>query len=344
MLSVRSIVVVAAAGILAGCSAASSQSTMNPSTTAGAQQGTSAQQRAHGILSALPNFAAPASVIRGKSWMSPDAKKSSLLYVADEAAGVVDVFSYPQGKPEGTLSGGFNAPSAVCTNKAGDVYIANGNSMSVDVYAHGGTSPLRVLTLPGFPELSCSVDQKSGDFAIGALLSAGGSEIAVFKGGAGTPKIYAPPNQYGLPGCAYDPKGNLYCDAYPNSEDNYLLFELPKNKSTLSTVTVSGAGGLEAGPMQWDGKGLAFGPGAQSTIYQIGLTKSGGSITGSTVLNGAGDVWQFWIDGKRLVGPTYGGSAGSIVGYFKYPVGGSPTKTITGFSQPGAAVSTAKSQ
>jgi hypothetical protein len=93
--------------------------------------------------------------------------------------------------------------------------------------------------------------------------------------------------------------------------------------------------------MQWDGKGLAFGPGAQPTIYQIGLKKSGGSITGSTALTGAGDVWQFWIDGKRIIAPTYGGSLGAVVGYFKYPAGGSATKTITGFSQPdGAAVST----
>jgi hypothetical protein len=319
---------------------APSQTVINPSGDARSVQGTPAQQRSRGVLSAFPGATTPATMTQGKSWMSPDAKKSSLLYVADESANVVDVFSYPQGKPQGTLSG-FNLPSAVCSNKAGDVYVANGNGTSVDVFAHGGTSPLRVLTLPGFPELSCSVDAKSGDFAIGVLLNAGGSEIAVFKGGKGTAKTFTPAGQYGLPGCAYDPKGDLYCDAYPNSEDNYLLFELPKGKSTLSTIAVSGASGLVAGPMQWDGKGLAFGPGAESTIYQIGLTKSGGSITGSTVLNGAGNVWQFWIDGKKLIAPTYGGTAGAIVGYFKYPAGGSATKTITGFSQPdGAAVST----
>jgi hypothetical protein len=279
--------------------------------------------------------------------MSPDAKKSNLLYVADESADVVDVFSYPQGKPAGTLSGGFNAPSAVCSDKAGNVYIANGNDSTVDIYAHGGTSPLRTLTLPGFPELSCSVDPKTGDFAIGVLASAGGAQIAVFKGGQGTAKIYSPAGQYGIPGCAYDLKGNLYCDAYPTDPSNgtYLLLELPKGKITLSTIPVSGSDGLTAGPMQWAGKSLAFGSGAQSTIYQIGIAGSSGSILGSTLLNGAGFVWQFWVDGKRLIGPTYDGSAGPIVGYFKYPAGGTATKTIAGFSQPdGAAISTVKNK
>jgi hypothetical protein len=344
MLSIRSVVVVVVAGAIVGCSATPSQTAINPSGDARFAQGTPAQQRARGILPAFPIVPVPATMTRGRSWMSPDAKKASLLYVADEAAGVVDVFSYPQGKPQGTLSG-FNAPSAVCSNKAGDVYIANGGATSVDVYAHGGTSPLRVLKLPGYPELSCSVDPTSGDFAIGVVLSVDESEIAVFKGGKGMLKTYMPGNQGGLPGCAYDPKGNLYCDAYPFSEDEYLLFELPKNKSALTRISVTGAYGLEAGPMQWDGQALAFGSGATSTIYQIGLTKAGGSITGSTVLNGAGNVSQFWIDGKRLIAPTYGGTDGPVVGYFKYPVGGSATKTITGFSEPdGVAVSTVGNQ
>src|ERR1700678_3845689 len=341
MLSIRPILVVVAAGLLTGCSTAPSQTGINPSGDARSVQGTPAQQRARGILSAFLSASVPATITLRKSWMSPDAKKSSLLYVADESADVVDVFSYPQGKPEGTLSD-FNLPSAVCSDKAGNVYIANGGGTSVEVFAHGGTSPLRVLTLPGYPELSCSVDAKSGDFAIGVLLGAGGAEVAVFKDGKGTAKTFTPPGQYdGLPGCAYDPKGDLYCDAYPPTEDDYLLFELPKNESKFSAVAVSGSHGLEAGPMQWDGKALAFDSGASSTIYQIGFAKSGGSIAGSTVLNGVGFVWQFWIDGKRLIGPTYGGTDGPVVGYFKYPAGGSATKTITGFSQPdGAAVST----
>jgi hypothetical protein len=45
-----------------------------------------------------------------RSWMAPDAKKSkTLLYVADQDANDVDVYSYPAGKLKGTLTGISNA-------------------------------------------------------------------------------------------------------------------------------------------------------------------------------------------------------------------------------------------
>ena len=51
----------------------------------------------------------------------------------------------------------------------------------------------------------------------------------------------------------------------------------------------------------------------------------------------AEDIVQFWIDGKTVVGPNvYGNDAG----FYKYPTGGKPTKTIKKLEQPtGAAVS-----
>ena len=74
---------------------------------------------------------------RRASWMSPDAKKAkSLLYVADEGANDVLVYTYPAGKLMGTLTG-FETPTGICSNKAGDVFILNGNGTTVEVYAHG---------------------------------------------------------------------------------------------------------------------------------------------------------------------------------------------------------------
>jgi hypothetical protein len=49
---------------------------------------------------------------------------------------------------------------------------------------------------------------------------------------------------------------------------------------------------------------------------------------------------QFWIQGRRVIGPDAGLKD---VGYYKYPAGGSPSKTITGLGEPvGATVSSAK--
>ena len=119
-----------------------------------------------------------------------------------------------------------------------------------------------------------------------------------------------------------------------------MLFELAKGSSNVTTVDVSGASALKAGPMQWDGTYLAVGSGALGTLYQIALSGSTGNVVGSTQLDGTGWVWQSWIEGKRVIAPTYAGSAGAEVGYWNYPAGGVATKTITGFYQPdGATIS-----
>jgi hypothetical protein len=285
--------------------------------------------------------------------MAPDAKKAaSLLYVADEDNGDVYVYSYPAGKLEGTLTG-FNAPSGLCSNAAGDVFILNGGGSTVDVYAHGGTSPLRVLDLPGYPELNCSVDPTTGNLAVGVLDGTCGDCFAVFPGAQGLPTTYEPSGQEGIPGCGYDDAGNLFCDAYSTDDRKFALYELPAGSSNVTTIAVN-AGSLEAGPVQWDGTYLAVGSGATGDLSQIQISGSTGTIEGSTVLAGTGWVWQFWIvndagtkkpkQAKRLIAPTYAGSSPAEAAYWNYPAGGDATKAITNdFSQPdGATLSTVK--
>jgi hypothetical protein len=326
----------AAVSMLGGCGG-----TMVPLQQGAEAPSDAAQMRAGGIGNALRD-AATSSFDAGRSWMAPDAKKTkTLLYVADEATGDVYVYSYPGGKLKGTLTG-FSLPSGMCSNKAGDVFILNGGGSTIEVFAHGGKTPIRTLDLPGYPELNCSVDPTTGNLALGALLGSCGDCIAVFANGSGTPTTYTPSGQNGIPGCGYDNHGNLFCDAY-GSGNKFALYELPAGSATVTSIAVSGASGLRAGSMQWDGKYLAFGSGAQGTIYQIQLSGSTGTVVGSTGLTGAGYVWQFWIKKTRIIAPTYGGSVGAIAGYWSYPAGGSATKTITGFSQPdGATLSTIK--
>lgn len=286
---------------------------------------------------------------RSRSWMYADAKKTtSLLYVADEGTNTVDVFSYPQGKLEGQLTG-FNDPSGMCSDRAGDVYIENGNAYTVEVYAHGGTTPLRTLALPGYPQLNCTVDPVTQNLALGAF--DGSTEpgyIVIFTAGQGTPTLYAPSTgnpqheQQGIPGCAYDDKGDLFCDAYisPCCED-FGLFELPKGKKKVQQISVSGAS-FRAGAAQWDGSQLVVDASSAGTLYQIALSGSTGTVDGSTVLETGAWVWQFLItkEDTRVVAPASYGST-EYVGYWNYPAGGTPTKTINGFTQvDGVTVST----
>jgi hypothetical protein len=290
---------------------------------------------------------------RSRSWMSADAKTTaSLLYVADEGTNTVDVFSYPQGKLEGQLTG-FDLPSGICSDRAGDVYIENGNAYTVEVYAHGGTAPLRTLALPGYPQLNCTVDPVTQNLALGTFDgSCGGclGYIAIFTGGQGTPTLYQPSTgnplheQQGLPGCAYDGKGDLFCDAYIGpSGENFGLFELPKRSRKVSEITVSGAN-FRAGAAQWDGAHVDVDASSFGTLYQIALSGSAGTVVGSTVLETGAWVWQFCIPNQdaRVVAPVSYGST-EYVGYWSYPAGGTPTRTIDGFTQvDGATVSTIK--
>lgn len=315
---------------------------------------TPAQQLA-GASAILPRL--ESSPDRRGSWMAPGTTtSSSLLYVADENTNDVYVYAYPQGKLEGTLTG-FNTPVGMCSDRSGNVYVLNGNGTSATVYAHGGTTPIGSLGLAGYPGLSCSVDPKTGNFAVGSFDGTNCAEcpgfINIYPKGSSIPVTYQPSGQIGdLAGCAYDNHGNLFCDGYSRLGRKFILFELPAGSTTVNTVTVNSTS-IKSGPMQWDGKYLAVGSGASGTIYQIAISASGGTVAGTTTLNNTGWVWQSWIlhtqggkkvpQGTRIIAPTVIGSNQNYVGYWNYPAGGTATKTITGFSAPtGATVSTIK--
>jgi hypothetical protein len=311
---------------------------------------TPAQATARGLVP----LHVPAIANRRGSWMAKGAARSTLLYVSGEATNSVYVYSYPKATLVGTLTG-FNAPSGECTGKNGDVYILNGGGNTVDVYAHGGTTPIETLDLPGYPGLSCSVDSKTGAFAVGSFYDDSCTEcagdIVIFPKGSNTPITYQPTGIIAEPpGCAYDNHGDLFCDAYSDKDSKFLLFELPKHGKNLIPISVDSST-LKSGPMQWDGEYLAIGSGAAGTIYQIALSGSMGTVEGTTTLNNTDWVWQSWItgakkgqQGTRIIAPTYLSSI-AYAGYWNYPAGGTATKMISlpSYSQPdGVTLSTGK--
>jgi hypothetical protein len=91
------------------------------------------------------------------------------------------------------------------------------------------------------------------------------------------------------------------------------------------------------GGVQWDGKYLAIGDQSSNTIYQFRIKSGKATTVGSTPLSGAAMVFQFWIDGTKVVGSDAG--AGDV-GIWHYPQGGSAIKSIGGVYVPlGATVS-----
>jgi hypothetical protein len=291
-------------------------------------------------VSALP--AAGERATQARSWMAPDAKSRDLLYVSDLYTDDVDVYSYPEGKLKGVLTG-FQAVHYECVDAAGDVFIANGDAKQLLEYAHGGTTPIKTYTEPGFTH-GCSVDPTTGDLAVlHDPPTSGYGGFSIYRHARGKPKEYTPPNVFRVYFIGYDGKGDLFVDgsAY------HLMFEIAElaaGSQTPKAITLNQTIALP-GAIAWDGKYLAVGDQVSiygpSKIYQFSISGSTGTLEGTTPLSNSCDVLQFWLQGSRVI--TSDVCAPHAL-YFNYPAGGSSTKTISdSLHEPvGVAVSRAK--
>ena len=103
------------------------------------------------------------------SRMEPKASQQDLLYLASSSSeGSVYVYTYPQGRLAGTLTG-FIAPRGECSDSAGDVFIvaySNSSYTASTIYefAHGGTDPIATLSDPD-GAVGCAVDPTTGNLA-----------------------------------------------------------------------------------------------------------------------------------------------------------------------------------
>jgi hypothetical protein len=290
------------------------------------------------------NAATPTS--RAPSWMSPDATKSKdLLYVSDYsyAKNEVDIFSYPAGKPVGTLTTDMLNPDGLCVDKKNDVFVVNNTPNDNDIveFKHGGTVPIATLVDPGESAISCAVDPTTGDLAVtsGGNISGGTGAVAIYAKATGTPQLYTDPQIFEVFWCGYDDKGNLFVDGQPSSDGfGFALAELPKGKKTFENITLTGGKINFPGQVQWDGKYLLVGDQeAQkqsspetSAIYET--TGAGGKIVKRIPLKNSVDVSEYEVLGNVIVAPnSMGGSlSGGDVLFYKYPAGGAPTKKLTG--------------
>jgi hypothetical protein len=256
------------------------------------------------------------------------------------------VYSYPGGKLVGTLTG-FAAPYGQCTDKSGNVFIAQFDASVVTEYAHGGTNPIKTLDTPGVYPVGCSIDPRTGNLAVANFISdnyPGG--ILVYAHATGTPKEYSAPGMYYYFPPAYDDRGNLFVEVEGPSSGGTTVVELQRGSGTFKSlylnVTIHFPGGV-----QWDGKHVdlvdqSFSASAGSGIYQVKIKGKFGTMTSQFALPGScgfSDVVQPWVQGSKIVGPdTYCGT----VGIDSFP-GGENRQYLTNTQYPiGATVSEAK--
>lgn len=274
--------------------------------------------------------------------MAPGLAKRDLLYLSDDGASNVYVYSFPDAKLQGTLTG-MNVPTGECVDKAGDVWIVEEGTNEIVEYAHGGSVPIATLTDPDNAPQGCAVDPTTGNLAVAnaQTLSAGAGSVGVYAHARGTPTLYTNSQMKFVLFVTYDDKGNLYADGVDSSLA-YRLAELRKSAGALIPIAFH-QGIVQPTNIQWDGTSLAVGDGGglvgtgTPVIYHVKVTHSEGKVVGETSLGGTTGIFQFFIQGNTLIGPNLGNEDAML---WKYPAGGMPTKAIGGFNDPfGSAVS-----
>ena len=268
--------------------------------------------------------AVPADAERRGSWMLPDAKSGDLLYVIDGS--LVRVFTYPGGQLVGTIQH-LNSPVGACADPNGDVFIVE--SLNINEYAHGGTQPIATLSNPSGYGFGCAVDPTTGNLAVvndGSRYVS--TEVLIYPNASGVPVGYAVPHIGSAFNCVYDGRGNLFVQGASDfSQDPpNALDELFKGGSTFFNVRLKTSVGDFTGPtgLQWDGKHIVIGD-QSPDAYQYKIRGRIGRREGEMAFNDASYVYQFWLQGHRIIVPS---PATKHVFIYDYPAGGDPIETI----------------
>jgi hypothetical protein len=267
--------------------------------------------------------------------MLPEAKSGDLLYLSSETGNKVYVLTYPQGKLVGTLMG-FTDPGGLCSDRAGNVFVTDGEGQDIIEYAHGETQPIATLQDSGYVPWSCSADAITGNLAVANLAGGQGDRgnIAIFPDEQSPPRFYTDGSAASYQACGYDNDGNLFVVV---SYDRTDFAELPKDRNSFVNFKVLFHG--PSGVMR-DGKYVAL-----STVWQNHAVINRLVVSGHKIrivkqialTSGSHKVYlrEFWIQGNRIIG-----TFSNYVGFWAYPKGGEVKEALRRYSH-GVTVSLA---
>lgn len=249
------------------------------------------------------------------SWMLPSAKQTSLLYVSNAGTSDVTVYTYLNGSGlllVGTLSG-FSVPAGMCSDTAGNVWVADYDKQTVEEFAHGGTTPIFTNRLRDAHPFDCSVDPSSGSLAVAAQKPNNkyyydGLLLIYPKGSHRPAKSVFEDISY----LAYDNIGDLFVNGaiYGYS---YELFELSKGSNSLQGLTVSGGSAYGLGAIDWvkpiilvgfDDGGSSGTPGA----YKMYVSQGTATVVGTLQFKGTQQTYAFGRRAGRVLVPDHLGN------------------------------------
>lgn len=349
---------------LAGCASLSPSSSAVNSSAAIPTTATSTMLRSTAAVAQIPK---PPQRLTRRSWMLPEAKSDTLLYITDESYNAVFVYTWPKLKLVGELTG-FYAPQGLCSDAKGDVFVANFAAYDVIEYAHGGTSPIATLQDEGnntqYFAAGCAVDPTTGNLAV---TNDGGEEngdnpawgnVAIFKNASGTPTFVSNGSNIAYEYFdTYDNEGNLFIDGRAFTTYTYQLAELPSGSSTFTDIALTGGTIYFPGTVAWDGTDLILGDqkyndDSESGFYRVSVSGSAATVVSTkpfTVKYIAGkgpacDVDQFTYYASAIVGDDYEWCEHnySSADVWKYPSGKLSRRALGPFAPIGAAISVAQ--
>lgn len=300
-----------------------------------------------GNLSGLnPSDASVTVPNRAVSWMVPQAKQTSLLYVSNAGTQDVTVYTYLDGGGlvlVGTLTG-FSFPTGMCSDVAGNVWIPDYDTRKIEEFAHGGTSPVFTIHQQSGHPFDCAIDPSTGNLAVtdqqpGNKHHFDGSVVVYPKGShAGT--SYQPGGGFSaVEFLAYDNKSRLFVDGTANGYGNG-LFELAKGGSSLTHVEIAGATLEEPGAVNWIKPTLLVGDGNLGNggtpgAYKLFISGSNATVVGSLTFAGTQQTYAFWRRAGLVAVPDH---LGNVVRMYELSNGNFFSKVGTNVSLPFGAV------
>jgi hypothetical protein len=296
--------------------------------------------QSNGVPGALVPFH---STSQGSSRGLQPPHKHTLLYAATYSGGysgpapAVYVFSYPSLKHVATITG-FNQYvklGGLCSDSHGNVFVTawfwNATNSLIYEFAHGGTTPINVLSDPG-TAFACAVDPTTGNLAVTNLAGYYGSgnhgNVAIFANASGSPAIYTDKDIWWYEYCTYNEDGTLFVDGYTEYGSS-IAYMPPGSPQSFTNLKIN-VTGLTPLSVQWYNGKLTVADSAvkgPSMIYQFRVRQNKGTLENIVRLQSRGlkGNWpvQFLIDGSTVMGAPR-----DPLMFWSYPHGGHPTREI----------------
>jgi hypothetical protein len=285
-----------------------------------------------------PTQATAAGQVTAAGRLSP-AVNASYFYASTQNVGVT-LYSYPQLSQLGSVSDPNAA--AMCSDKDGNVYVAESGASELTEYQAGTLTVMRTIDDTNYNPVSCAINPKNGDLAVA---NSGGTVngkakpglITIFKKATGSPKVFTNKSMSTFAYCGYDTNGDLFADGLA-TDSSVALTELVGQK--LTNLPVSGLTIAQPGAVAWDTfHGALLISDNSGELYRFYINDGTAQYADVyTALKGASNLnSNVAFKGKFVAGAT-----SSAIAVWQFPSGDGPKYFLDTTNVIGVAFSTPK--